>query len=84
MTLRELVIQHDAYQIDRWWHTAFISSHLYNLQIVVCNALSKGAKHKPKPPSEFHPFIKQQKQGMRITAKTIGVLKSLGNAICRK
>lgn len=85
MTLRELLIEHDAYQIDRWWHTAFITSQLYNLQTIVINALSrKGGKMKPKEPSELHPFVEHKVRGQKVTAATIGILKNLGNAMVGK
>lgn len=86
MTLKELVIVHDVVIVEKWWHTAIVSCGLYNLQVMVANAVSgKGRRQKPKHPSEFHPFIEPTKTGkIKVTAKTIGILKAIGNALCRK
>lgn len=85
MTLRELVIYYGARQIDRWWPYAQLSSQIYNLTTVVVNALSKKGKSiRPKSPSDFHPFVKPIDRRFKITAKNIGVLKTIGNALCQK
>lgn len=85
MTLKQLITMHDAYLIDRWWHTAFISSYLHNLQAMIANALNrKGRKAQPKSPSEMHPYVQSRTTGTRITPKTIGILKAMGNALCKK
>ena len=49
---------------------------------MVHNALAKGKKVKPKTVSEFHPFVKPTDNRTRITAKNIGILKQIGNALC--
>lgn len=85
MTLKELVLQWDAYQIDRWWHTALLAQQLYNIQTILVNALSKKSKMKPKNITEFHPYVEKSKPAMtRITKKNFGLLKVIGNALCAK
>jgi len=82
-TLRELYVRHDAYQIERWWHTAFIVCSVYNLQTIVANALSSKSRMRPKTPSEFHPFVDSSNAPgkMKITKKNISFLKGLAGAL---
>lgn len=85
MTLREMTIAYDAFQLDRWWHTAVISSQLHNLQSIVANI---GGKNKPKfkTPSECHPFVESKPRGIKIkpTKEGMDFLMMLGNALCPK
>lgn len=84
MTMKELIIRHDAYLLDRWWGIAVLSSHLYNLQTIVHNALTTRHKMKPKSPAEMHPFLNPDARKRKITPRNISLLKAIGNAMCSR
>lgn len=84
MTLRELIISHDAVQVERWWHTSLIASQLYNLQTLVYNGLGGKKRMPPKSASDLHPFVNPKPTGIKVSKKNFSVLKALGNAMCRR
>lgn len=83
MTWKELLIRHDAFQIDRWWPVAVLASQLYNIQTILVNIHSK-KKMKPKTPVDFHPCMEPGSGQRKIRKSNFGVLKMLGNAMTTK
>lgn len=83
MTLRELVIAHDAWLLERWDHTTCTMAALENLTLLVS---SIGGKSRPKfvTPLQRHPYRKHQASGLAIRSDNIGMLKAIGNSLCRK
>ena len=82
MNLRELIIAYQAYLVDSWDHTSTTAALLYNLTALV--ASFGKVRVKPKTLQDFHPFRRKRATGLRITQKTIGVLRELGDSLVRR
>lgn len=82
LTLRELLLSHDAYLLDRWDHTAHTAAMLHNLSITVVGLASK-SRPRPRPMTYFHPFRKHARSGLAITPGNIHVLKQVINSVVR-
>jgi hypothetical protein len=82
MTLRELVIRHDTYQLDEWDHTATIATKLHNLTIMVANMVSK-RKQRFASVYEFHPYRESKIPGIKITHENFHLLKLIAGAAIR-
>ena len=81
LSLKELVIAHDAHTLNAWDHTSAISAMIYNLRTVVIGVHSKRPP-KPKNISDLHPYRrKERNQGMKITPDNFGVLRQVGNSM---
>ena len=79
-SLRTLVVAYEAKVVNDWNHTAQLSSHIYNLSVLVSSFGGK-SKMKPEPPIAFHPLLKhKQKKGYKITKKNFGDLRSIFSA----
>ena len=86
MTLRELLIRHESYQLASWDHTTAIVLSLQSLIVLVHNAL--GGKPKLTPPKfdELHPLRRvpsagATKRSPRLTRKTLLSMESLFEGI---
>lgn len=82
LTLRDIVVAHDAYLLDRWDHTASMCALTHNLTVIVSGFGGK-SKMTPQTVYDFHPYRKAPKTGMVLTAENFHVLRAIGNAMCR-
>jgi len=82
LTLRELVVMHDAYALDRWDHTASVCCVVHNLTALV-SAIGGKPTVKPRTVFDFHPYRQTPRQGLRITGENFDMLRLIGNAMCK-
>jgi len=68
MTMRELFVRQEAYIMDRWNHTARITTYLQNIAVMIASFGSK-KKMPLSTVADEHPLLghKKQNKGMRIT-----------------
>jgi hypothetical protein len=79
MSLRRLVVMHDAYVVDRWDRTATLAGLLDGLAATVRGLTDKNAK--PRSALSFHPYRNTKAASTKIAADNFGALRSLGNAL---
>lgn len=82
LSLRELVVAHDAMLLERWDHTASLCVVTHNLMALVSGIGGKPTV-KPKTVYDFHPYRAAPKTGLVITADNFDMLRMIGNAMCR-
>lgn len=83
MSLKDLILMHDAYLLDRWDGPAIVASQVYNLTIVVLRILSKsGAKSRSF--EDFHPYRAKEKRGLKINKSNFHLLRQVANLLAMK
>jgi hypothetical protein len=80
LSLKDLLVAYDSKLLTDWDHTSVVYSGIYNLTVVVLNAVSK-CKAKPKSSIAFHPYREKPQTGMKVDSKGIKTLKLLGFAM---
>jgi hypothetical protein len=68
--------------LKEWDHTSTIHAALHNLSVIVLNITGR-SKVKPRTAAYFHPYRDTPLEGMKVTAKNIGVLKLLAAALSK-
>ena len=82
LSLRELIVAHDAYVLERWDHTASVCCVVHNLMALVSGIGGKPTV-KPAAAHDFHPYRSAPTKKMVLTPETFDVLRLIGNAMCR-
>ncbi len=80
LTLREVVIAHDARLMNQWDQTATIATLTANVSVVILNVLGK--RQSPMTFTDFQPYRQAKKRGAAIT--DIRLLKPIGDALVRQ
>lgn len=84
LTLKRFLQIYDGRIIANWDHTSTIACFLYNLTAVFHNANSKSKIKPQKDPAHFHPYRDEKPRGIRVTADSIGVLRTLANSLGKR
>jgi len=66
--------------VSSWDHTSYICSLIYNLQVVTAATVSK-RRGRFKNSSEFNPYRKKERKGLKVTSENISVLRMIGDAL---
>ncbi len=85
LTLRQLLIYHDAQLVSAWDETASLYSAMHNILVFLSQYLDKRSTMKYLTAQECHPLRSAHKRkGLRITPDNFGALKSIVGAIGKK